>query len=141
MAEPNPTSCGKCGVVLDSSRREPCPACGSARRAIPAAASTKMPLKQQTGTKQKRKGIKRPVLETLSGDDLTKSTGEWAKKERVIDRTNDKYFEHVEHAETGEVLHHCEEPLSEHFSSANERRAKSDQASATSPDDVASEHE
>jgi len=37
------------------------------------------------------------------------------KKNRVIDKNNDKYFEQVIDPETGETVHHCEEPLSEHF--------------------------
>ena len=54
-------------------------------------------------------------IEQLIGDDLHRKSGKWYKKARVIDRENDKYLETVTYPETGEVIHHCEEPLSDHF--------------------------
>jgi hypothetical protein len=33
---------------------------------------------------------------------------------REFDKMRDRYFEHVEDADTGEVLRHVDEPLSEH---------------------------
>lgn len=37
------------------------------------------------------------------------------KKSRVIDKYKDRYMEKVTDPETGEIIHGCEEPLSEHF--------------------------
>ena len=53
--------------------------------------------------------------EQLIGDDLHRDSGKFYKKVRVIDRENDKYLEMVSDPETGEVIHHCEEPLRDHF--------------------------
>ena len=58
---------------------------------------------------------KNPRYKFFEGDDLRKSDGKWMKKRRVIDKNNDKYLEIVVDPETDEVVHHCEEPLSEHF--------------------------
>lgn len=105
------------------------------RRTIAISEDTPLEIKEQIGMKQKERGNKKPVLETLSGDDPIRTTGEWAKKERVIDRKNDKYFEHVEHAETGEVIHRCEEPLSKHFGhgSAKTKKPRQDEGDAKEP--------
>jgi hypothetical protein len=53
-------------------------------------------------------------IEQVAGDDLFRLTGKWHKLARVIDRENNRYFEEVIDPETGQVIHRCEEPLSEH---------------------------
>jgi hypothetical protein len=53
-------------------------------------------------------------FELRLGDTLQHATGKYAHHERLIDRKNDLYREHVEDPDTGEVIHHNEEPLSEH---------------------------
>jgi hypothetical protein len=61
-------------------------------------------------------------IEQLVGDDLHRTSGKWYKKIRVIDRENDRYLETVTDPETGEVVHHCEEPLSEHFGHGSDKK-------------------
>lgn len=56
---------------------------------------------------------KRTRMQHFQGWDLRKSFGDWVKKVRRIDRDEDTYFERVED-EDGNVIHHCEEPLSKH---------------------------
>ncbi len=58
---------------------------------------------------------KNPRYEFFEGDDLRKSDSKWVKKSRIVDKNNDKYIEKVVDPETDEVVHHCEEPLSQHF--------------------------
>ena len=58
---------------------------------------------------------KNPRLEQFSGADLRKSDGRWMQKERIIDRDRDYYKEVVIDPIDGTVVHHNEEPLSEHF--------------------------
>lgn len=58
---------------------------------------------------------KNPRLHIFSGDDLRKSDGKWMKKDRIIDREKNRYIEKVVDPETGEVVHHCDEPLTEHY--------------------------
>ena len=62
----------------------------------------------------KRTGKSKIRQERLFGDDLEKKSGKWKKKERIIDRENDRYMEKVIDPETGEVEHYCDEPLSKH---------------------------
>jgi hypothetical protein len=69
----------------------------------------------QIGLKQKRKGVKRPIHEEVSGADFTRATGRYSNKVRVIDRLNNRYFECVTDMQSREVIHLREEKLSEHI--------------------------
>src|SRR5262245_17017361 len=40
--------------------------------------------------------------------------GRYVKKTRVINRRDDYYFEDITDPQTGQTLHRCEEPLTEH---------------------------
>jgi hypothetical protein len=53
--------------------------------------------------------------EFVVGADKRKCDDKWMEKLRVIDKENDFYKEEVIDPSTGEVIHHCEEKLSEHF--------------------------
>jgi hypothetical protein len=68
---------------------------------------------------------------TLGLDIGSNSIG-WAlideKKERVIDREEDFYFERITDLETGEVIHHCEEPLSSHQGHGGAKAKKKENA-------------
>jgi hypothetical protein len=59
-------------------------------------------------------GEQKPYSEGISGDDLHRKSGKWMKKERLIDREKDHYKEVVTDPQTGQVIHHCDEPLSKH---------------------------
>jgi hypothetical protein len=65
--------------------------------------------------KGKEPGEKKPFIETRSEPSRSHKLEKHVHHERVIDRRNDRYFEQVTDYETGEVLHRCEEPLSEHM--------------------------
>jgi hypothetical protein len=54
------------------------------------------------------------VSEIHSGDELCVAQDKWMNKNRVIDKKNDQYRETVRDPQTGEIVHHCDEPLSLH---------------------------
>lgn len=56
----------------------------------------------------------RPFMEQVAGSDLHRKTGIWMRIERVIDRARDWYRERITNPKTGEIVHECEEPLSQH---------------------------
>jgi hypothetical protein len=58
-----------------------------------------------------KKGIR---FELVQGDELTRSTGRWATKRRLIDRENRRYQERVVEQGSGEVIRNIDEPLSAH---------------------------
>jgi len=55
------------------------------------------------------------------GDELYRATGRWHRLRRLFDRRHDRYVEHIEDAETGELVKHVEEPLSSHVGHGDAR--------------------
>lgn len=53
---------------------------------------------------------------------MFRKTGRMHQVTRNIDRRGDRYYEHIEDAETGEVIRHKDEPLSEHVAERDLRR-------------------
>lgn len=72
--------------------------------------------------KGKRAGAKAPFIESGDGPDHSRDLGKPVRKRCVIDRERDEYLEHIEDYETGQVLHHCQEPLSEHRGHGDAKR-------------------
>lgn len=58
------------------------------------------------------------------GDDLNRKTGLWMKIKIIIDRDNDAYQETVSDPRTGQIIHHTDEPLSEHQGHGSARSKK-----------------
>jgi len=67
---------------------------------------------------------KRVRKEFIVGADKRISDGEWMDKERVIDRDNDYYKEKVVDPSTGEIIHHCEEKLTDHWGRGSAKKPK-----------------
>ena len=138
-------ACGECGLVLEerwdlpADQRRPCPKCRSTRRThFIAVEDTIQQLHEQSRYWHKRPGYRRPLAEGLSGDDFSRSDGRWMKKERLVDRQNDRYFERVVDPSTGEVVHYTDHRLGDHrgFGSAKEKTRVTKEATdeATGPE-------
>lgn len=105
--------CKNCGQKL-SEGDIVCPKCGIKKRDIALTFKEEIELHDQIQGKVKEKGIKRPVQEFKVGDDFHRKSGKWYHREMYIDRKGDFYKEFVKDKTTGEVVHKCEEPLSNH---------------------------
>lgn len=114
------THCGACGATIDElgstlpPDRKPCPSCGSLARAFGEFMHETLVLREKLGLKHKRPGHKKPIYESVSGDDLHRNSGKWSKLKREIDRENNRYREIIVDPINGEVLRQVNEPLSEH---------------------------
>ena len=64
--------------------------------------------------KGKRPGWKRKFIEGFTGMDLSRDLGRLMRKESIYDRAGNRRFELVVDPQTGDVIHHCDEPLTEH---------------------------
>ncbi len=112
--------CRNCGLVLDvrpdepPDKRTPCPSCGSTSRAFQVKATVKLGIHIAFKMKAKHKNARRPFVEERSGKELFNKTGEYTNRSIVIDRENDLYQEIITDSKTGEIIHNCLEPLSEH---------------------------
>jgi len=115
-----PVKCADCLTILDEApsipveQRTACQNCGSTARVLEAEIAETMTLRDALGIKIRRGAGGRPFYEAKSGADLYRATGRWMERHLVVDRENDRYVERVSDPETGEVVHVCEEPLSEH---------------------------
>lgn len=111
--------CANCQSKL-SNQSDACPRCGSTDQIQHLQINEEWGLELHDCLDAK---LKDPALKSKdklrvhvkAGDDLRKSDGKWMKKERLIDRDNDKYKESVIDPSTGEVVHYCEELLSQHI--------------------------
>ena len=67
------------------------------------------------GRSNKMPGKKKPYSEFQGGEEWSVDKKCYVDKVRRIDRANDVYYEKVVDKKTGEVIHECSEPLSQHF--------------------------
>lgn len=72
--------------------------------------------------KHKRPGYKKAIAEGVSGDAFFHYKSKWVKKERLIDRQENRYRESVADPTTGEVIHHCDEALDQHTGHGSAKR-------------------
>ena len=133
MPEDNQSvSCGRCNETLSESpnlpheERMPCPNCGSTNRLFHAKVEGKVTMKSKLRIKGRHSGRGKPFVEAISGDDLHRKSGKWMKFSRLIDRDNDQYHEIVTEPRTGEIVHECKEPLSDHkgYGAAKSKNSK-----------------
>ena len=61
-----------------------------------------------------RKKQKKTRIEEQIGDEWSKGRQKMVRKDRLIDRKNDRYKETIVDPDTNEVIHHCDEPLCQH---------------------------
>jgi len=64
--------------------------------------------------KAKRPGHKKPIYEGRYEPSVQRTTGITMRLERFFDRISDWYQERVTNPKTGELVHSCDEPLSQH---------------------------
>lgn len=115
--------CSDCGAELECDMAC-CQKCGSHNRTVKVEIEEHIQIKENIQIKEKMPGKKKPTKESMYSDDKSKATNKWMHKKRIIDRENDRYLEIVSDPHTGEVIHLCEEKLSEHteHGSAKNRR-------------------
>jgi len=115
--------CKNCGQKL-TREDEICPTCGGKAKLYKIVLKEKIELHDQLKGKEKRPGFRRPIKEFKVGDDLYRKFGEWHHREMYIDRENDRYREVIKDKTTGEIIHECKEPLSEHRGHGSAKNTK-----------------
>ena len=94
--------------------RHACLVCGSTARVFAVSIEAATTLHTGLGFKHKRPGHKKPIAEGFTRQETARSTGAAVERKMSVDRENDRYAETVTECETGAVIHHCDEKLSEH---------------------------
>jgi hypothetical protein len=123
--------CRDCDCELDQSylapNKKPCPRCGSTVLTVIKNMSATFSVKPSIYSKL-RWWERIPKVKALQwgvrGDDLYHKTGRWSVVVRTYDRVKDWYYEHITDKETGQVLRHTEEKLSEHKQGLRIKRIK-----------------
>ena len=123
------TTCGSCGTSIDESldrphARHPCPTCGSAARIFAVSISETVTVRAGLGFKHKRHGHKKPLAEGFARPEAARRTGTVVERKMLVDRQNDRYTETVTEYDTGVVVHHCDEKLSEHIGHGSAKSPK-----------------
>jgi hypothetical protein len=125
-----PILCASCGGPIEEPQdtkpedRKPCPSCGSTTRQFKQELEGKLDFHGSVRLKLKDGSRGKTKIDQFSGDDLHKKSDKWMTKERRIDHVKDQYREVVTNPETGEVTHHCEEPLSKHTGHGSRKEEK-----------------
>jgi hypothetical protein len=120
--------CSSCDALIEEEtdtnpeNRKPCSNCGSASRKFGVEIAASVTLHDSLKVVLKSGVTGKTVTEGIAGDDLHRKSGKWMLKERLIDHEKDRYKEVVTDPETGVVIHHCEEPLSEHRDHGSAKR-------------------
>lgn len=113
-------SCGVCSSILDEplglaqQERAPCSSCGSLQRGFEMEQAVGVELRASRKLRKRAQGLGPWVVEDFEGADLWRRAQRWMHKVRRIDRETDRYLEIVTDPRTGEIVHHTDEPLSEH---------------------------
>lgn len=130
-AEITGIECGGCGQALPDARaddpadgRSPCPACGSVARLGKVHAHGEVNFHVDLGLKKRKLGFRsggrsRPAQEQWSGEERS-ADGVWRKRQRVVDRENNRYVERVTDPD-GTVIHDVDEPLDQHLGHGSDR--------------------
>jgi hypothetical protein len=125
--------CTQCGELVDESLADmmssPCPICGGTARTVHLAIEDRVGLVDSLRGKvkdQTRRSDEKLRRDFFTGAELQRSTGKFVQKDRIIDRDEDRYFEKVIDPTSGEVIHHCDEPLSQHWGHGSAKRPKSE---------------
>ena len=122
--------CGKCKMALKEhshmkpDQRLPCTCCGSTARIFQITIRDGIVMKSKLGMKARHLGGKKPFIEEVAGDDFHRETAKWMNLSRVYDREHDLYEEIITDPITGEVVHECIEPLSEHTGHGSAKHKK-----------------
>ena len=114
----------ECGTIVPPEDRAPCPKCGYTGRIIEAdsfdAATSLMNANLRGKAKSGGKG--KPIYEWFGGGQWSVRFQKFMHKIRIIDRRNGLYLEEVKDPDTGETVHHCAEPLSEHQKHGSDKK-------------------
>lgn len=113
-------SCGtECAPHQGDGPQTPCESCGSVARNIELHFHDVMEVKVSDWLEVKAKDVTLPSKKKLRrhlqiGSQWSVGRGKLVDKVRDLDKDADMYLERVVDPDTGEVIRHCEEPLSEH---------------------------
>ncbi len=126
--------CGQCGKVLDEpsdtplQKRTPCPECGSIARHFEREIADVSPTQSSIRAKGREKPAGqpggKPWLKMMSEPSWSFDRKKWVHREKMENSRDDWYAETVTDPDTGEIIHHHEEPLTDHRGHGSAKKKK-----------------
>jgi hypothetical protein len=113
-------TCAQCNIELPARQDgidNGCPTCGCTSRRAFERVEERLVAHQSVRMKVVKDWLrsgKKVRTEAFDGVEHSLKYGKLVGKTRVIDRDGDKYVERITDLQTGEILHECVEPLSNH---------------------------
>lgn len=112
-------TCAECGQVINEPNvpekdRKPCPQCGSRARLFKVYVAESITAHGGLRIKARHGLTGKPFVEARVEDEVYRKEGKLVHRSMRVDRENDKYTETIVDKETNKVIHHCDEPLSQH---------------------------
>jgi len=102
-------------AALRNGDNPPCPNCGkSLRTAFVQFSTTLTTAVSMKAVGRRARGVRRRFLDLRAGASWNRDRQRYVDRVMNVDRDADTYDEVVADPETGEVIHECHEPLSEH---------------------------
>jgi len=122
----NDATCSYCGTggLGTEIPRIPCPNCGATARTIHEHLHFAAKAGLHLFIKHKRPGYKRPLYEGGTRMSLSRARQKMVERGQVFDRERDLYVELITDPDTGEVMHHCRERLSDHLGHGSDKRRR-----------------
>ena len=115
--------CKDCGITIDPATNPTlCPACGSENRLITTTDESGLEVREDTVLTKKRPGRKSYYEKRKAGDSQSTQTGQWNRREQIVDRDNNRYRKRVVTPD-GTVLRDVDEPLSDHQGYGDAKRS------------------
>ena len=119
--------CKSCNEILteeggDGLNRRPCPRCGSLSRIFQEEIKLDASADLRISLLKHKRGTGRSIFEAENKLDLSRKTGRMMNVVRVFDRENNLYLETVTDPKSGEVIHSCCEPLTDHIGHGSARK-------------------
>ncbi len=108
--------CRHCKAELPLDHEGPCPKCGKSGKDCKVSAHDVVEIHNTIKVRQKRKGFRKFMKETLQGwfPSVSPKLKKGVDKVRIVDKEKNEYHETVKDLATGEVIRNIHEPLSQH---------------------------
>ncbi|HBN05707.1 MAG TPA: zinc ribbon domain-containing protein [Bacteroidales bacterium] len=116
------TNCKRKIPLVDDNKK--CPFCGSLEKTRIINVYDEAKAYDSLRIRNNEKINKKYKFELKSGDDFSYIKQKYVDLKMLVDRENDWYSELVIDKETGEIIHECNEPLSEHIGHGDAKKKK-----------------
>lgn len=121
-------ACGECKGPIEGGRaameapREPCPACGSTVRIVGVHTSATVTAHAELHLTGYRESKSKWFVKVKQVRSWFRRDGVWHRVDRTLNKRENRYVEHIVDEETGAVVRHVEEKLTDHQGHGSAKR-------------------